>query len=253
MIERSGRLIVALAVFALIFCSANYLRAQADDSYQFDLRFLRSVALTPLLQHSTVKLLNNYYHTGKVYGVLDNDTIYLKDIGPVDTCEIETKDYTGIYLTWDFAEKETGTEVSKNYYFALSPKNPFTFTPYPVKQLTGTELIVNDKELRSLFGEKIYEVRITDEVNPNNIDVKPTAESSRYIELMKLDSSKWYVKLKSRKEFFAALSPEDLQKGKEGKAITLPVGIILSDRNVSSDKKEYRIFLKRERLKKSSS
>lgn len=239
-----------LAAVAFLFVILSDVRSQTDETPEYDLRFQRSVALTPLLQHSIVKILNNYFHTGKVYGVTGNDTTYLKDIDPVDTCEVETNSYDGIYLTWNYVEKG-GDEVSKDFYFALSPKKPFEYKSFPVLPLTGSEMIVSDDALKKLFGNKIYEIRIKDDVNASNIDVRPYSESSKFIDLLKIDSATYYIKLKNRLEVLAGLSPEDQKRAIEGKTIVLPVGVFLLDRNLSSDKRDCIIYLKRERTKKS--
>lgn len=235
-------LLITLLVF--IVCTIFPIESHSQqDNEELDFYFYPAVALNNIVQHSNAIVLNNYLHPGTVSGIKDNDTIFIKDVKPLDTCIIETKNYDKLLFFWDYVGKTTKIHKTQYFYFNVSPKKEFEMTPIPIKQLSGNEITgyymkFDNKELGKLIGQKLYEVKIVDEVNQNQIEVLPLENSKPFIDVWKVDSGTTYaiyhIKLKSNEEFFNNLSEDQNKKWSKGEEINIPIGIKLADKYIPS-------------------
>ena len=244
-------------VIYLIFPVNSYSQEDLSDK---DIRFLPAVALNEVVQYSDAKIMSNYIHQGIVSGVKGDDTIYIKDVYSLDTCIVETKDYDKILFFWDYVEKTTKTHKTQYWYFNVNPKKEFDLIISPIKEIEmGNLMVFNSQDLKKVFAEqKLYEIKITDEVNQDQIIVTPFEDAKPFIDVWKIDSGTTYaayhIKLKNKEEFNRNLSEEDKAKWNKGEEVKFPIGIQIIDKNIPSYFREYNLFLvKKKSTKKKTS
>lgn len=229
------------------------------DTADKDIQFLPAVALNEIIQFSNAVIMSNYIHPGIVSGIKGEDTIFIKDVYSLDTCIVETKDYDKILFYWDYIEKTTKKHKTQYWYFKVSPKKEFELTLIPIKEIESGNLMIFDiRDFKKILEEqKLYEIKITDEVNQDQIIVTPFENAKPFIDVLKIDSgttyASYHIKLKNKNEFISNLSDEDRTKLKKGGEIKIPIGIQTIDKNIPSYFKEYNLFLVKQKSEKKKS
>lgn len=250
-----------LSFFCIFFASfvflPPYTNGQVEDSTVYDLRVVHAHALDPLIKNSTVRIVNNYYYTGSIFGIKGLDsTNQIGTVQPIDTCVVETKNFDKLLFVWNFVNVITEEPVEKRAYFELDTNKPFTpqLSSRPLtRTATGeSEMRVGIATLdKFLEGEPVYTILIDDDVDPQRIDAKPRDQfASRYVEIIKVDNPrKIHVRLKNRSEFVKNLTPDmerDLDNNRE---VKIPVGILVFDQAFPEDEKDYNIKIVKTRTK----
>lgn len=209
-------------------------------------------ALTPVIKYSVAEFKNNANHDLKVFGIENGSESFIKSCGPLEVFTLEVKDNDSLrfFSEWDLDDKVI---YEVNYFLKVSENKEFEFIPTPVFELTGLEMIVDNRALKNMTGKKIYEVTIRDDVNSSAIEAAAFDESAPYIDVIKIDTVTYHVKLKAKEEFLRNLP--DIQKSKwsKGEEITFPIGIKLYDKNVPGHEQPYQLYLKKKKKPKKTS
>lgn len=211
--------------------------------------------INPLIKYSEATIKNDLNHDGKIYGYTGGASQFINDLRSQETVSFQTGNYDSIqfYYEWDVDDKYR-YKVDK-FFIKVSDNKPFEFSINPIREISNFNMSVDNSELRKLASEKLYEVIIKDDVDPNNIIVQPTEESARFIDIWKIDSLSvvYQIRLKDKNEFVRNLSEDVIKKWKKGDELSFPIGIILSDKNVPADVMRYTLFLKKEKKPKKRS
>lgn len=191
--------------------------------------------LSKFIKFSNVTAKNNLNYDGKVNGFLNGNSNFIKDFNSQEIFSFETANYDSIQFYFDLPN----SYVDK-FFIQVTDNIPFEFDVKPFMELSGADIFVANNQLKNLFtkdgmGKKLYDISITDDVNPDQIKVEATPIASKYIEVVKLDSSTYQVKLKSKKEFYGNLSEEIKEKWSKGEEIKFPIGVNLFDTVITTD------------------
>lgn len=245
-------LLFSIVIILSIFPKESF--SQQDTSI-IDIQFLPAVALNNIVQYSNAKIMSNYIHPGIVSGIKGEDTIFIKNVMPLDTSIVDTKDYEKILFHWDYFEKKSNVHRSQYWYFDVSPKKEFDVTFSPIREVVDNEIVLSNKELKRIIEDGlIYEIKIDDEVNQDQILLTIIDDAQPYIEIIKIDSGKTYaryhIKLKDKNEFAKNLSKDQKDKWSKGKEVKIPIGINLVDKNIPAYKREFDLVLVKEKQPK---
>ncbi|HMS65540.1 MAG TPA: hypothetical protein PKD83_09845 [Ignavibacteria bacterium] len=214
-----------------------------NNSFSQDIKSVPPVKfLNNLIKYSTGIGVNNLNHNGTISGYKDEVITYIMDIQSQGTFSFETKNYDSIqfYFEWDLDENHI-YKVKKSY--PVLDNQPFEFEANEIMVMSGAEMIVANNQLKSLAGKKLYEVIISDDVNPDWIKVEALPEASKYIDVLKLDSSTYQIKLKGKQEFFGNLSEDLREQWVKGEEIKFPIGVNMYDSVVTTDTGTIQYFL----------
>ncbi|MDZ4710701.1 MAG: hypothetical protein SGI89_00085 [bacterium] len=200
--------------------------------------------LTNFIKYSNATVKNNLYYPGKVNGFLNENSIFVKDFESQETFSFETVNYDSIQFYYDLPY----SYVDK-FFIPVLENEQFDYTINPIREISNFNMSVDNSELRKLVNEKLYEVEIKDDVDPNNILVEATEESAKFIDIWKIDSLSvvYQIRLKDKNEIVRNLSEDEIRKWKKGDELSFPIGITLSDKNVPDDVQKYKLFLKKEK------
>ncbi len=249
------------SLLVLILCAIFPIESNSQqDTSEIDYYFLPAVALDKIVQHSEVKIKNNYLHPGIVSGISGNDTIFIKDFNSLDTCKIETKKYDKLLFFWDYYGKTTKIHKTQYWYFDVFPKKEFEVSVSPIREIEGleNEMKLSNKELKGIVNEGyLYEIKITDEVNQNQVLVSVLEDALPFIDIIKIDTginyARYHVKLKDKDEFLSNLSKEQKENWSKGKEVKFPIGVKLEDKNIPSYFREFDyVLVKTKQLKKTN-
>lgn len=187
-------------------------------------------ALTKFIKLSNATAKNNLFYPGKVNGFQNGISTFIKDFESQEVFTFETGNYDSIQFFFDLPN----SYVDK-FFIKILDNNPFEFKTSPIMQMSGADLIVANNQLKDLFlkengiGKKLYSVTITDDVNPEWVKVEPLSEASLYIDVVKLDSSTYHIKIKDKAVFLGNLSEDIKNKWSKGEEIKFPIGIVMTD------------------------
>jgi len=239
----------------IVYTISPFKSFSQSDTTGKDIQFLPAIALNDIVQYSNAKIMSNYIHPGIVSGIMGEDTIFIKDVMPLDTSIIETKNYDRILFHWDYYEKKSQIHRSQYWYFNVSPKKEFDVTFSPIREVVDNEIVFSNKELKRIIEDGlIYEIKIDDEVNQDQILLTILEDAKPYIEIIKIDSGKTYaryhIKLKDKNEFAKNLSKDQKDKWSKGKEVKFPIGINLVDKNIPAYKREFDLVLVKEKQPK---
>lgn len=240
----SGQTKFLLLAFSLLLWISFVETSKSQDS-----KNVVVTALTPIIKYSVAEFKNNANHELKVYGYKDGSETFIKNSEPLEIFRIETSDFDSLkfFSEWELDEKENYKVV---YFLKVSENKKFEFTPIPVFVLTGLEMIVDNRALKNMTGKKLYEVVIKDDVNSSAIEAAAFDDSAPYIDVIKIDTATYHVKLKAKNEFLKNLTDTEKAKWSKGDELLFPIGIILKDKNVKEDVQVYQLFLKKKKKPK---
>ncbi|MEO6696150.1 MAG: hypothetical protein ABIY50_09535 [Ignavibacteria bacterium] len=207
--------------------------------------------ITSVIKYSTAIVKNNLPYDGTLNGYLNDNKTFIKDFKALETVVFETNGYDSLHFFFDLPTSYV------NKFIPVDNNEPFGFTISPVMQVSNFNMEVNNSDLKNLAGEKLYEIRILDDVDANRIEITPNSESSKYIEVWKIDSVDviYQVRLKNKEQFVANLSEDYKKKWSKGGELKFDIGVILSENQVpGSEPVDYILYLKKnKKIKKSSS
>lgn len=202
--------------------------------------------VTPLnnfIKYSNATAKNNLNYNGQVNGFYNGISNFIKDFNSQETFTFETGIYDSIQFYFDLPN----SYVDK-FFIKVFDNEPFTFLPIPVLPVIesdGLNMVI--KSVAKSKGKKLYELKISDDVDPKHIEVKPLEESIPFIYIEKGDSATYYIFLKKKDEFNNNVSTELLDKIKKGQEVIIPIGVAMKDKFVSSDVQEYKQYLKKKK------
>lgn len=204
------------------------------------------LALNKFVKYSKGNVKNKLFYDGKLFGYKSGEKIFIRDFLSQESFEFETENYDSVqfYYEWD-------DYVVDGFFLKVYDNESFTYVPIPVQDLTGLEMIIGN--IKKYKGKKLYELKLTDDVDPDNIEVSATNESVPYINIVKIDSSNYQVKLKDIEEFNLSVSQEIKDRIKKGLEVIIPIGVIMKDKVIKSDVQEYKIYLRKNKKPKSKS
>ncbi|MBK8984171.1 MAG: hypothetical protein IPM38_18100 [Ignavibacteria bacterium] len=116
--------------------------------------------------------------------------------------------------------------------------------------MSGAELIVGNNQLKNIAGNMLYEVIVSDDIDPNRVKVLPRDNSILYIDILKIDSSKYRIKLKNKNEFYSNISNDIKNEWKRGEELKFPIGITLTDTVVTQHSEQIDYILKKKKKPK---
>jgi len=236
-------------LFALeIFCIKNVYTQDTTAIREF----LAVESLTnQVIKFSDVKFANTTEFEGEIYGFKNGEKVLIGEYLPFDTFFVSTKDYDRIYFDFVFIDNTGKSELIDNFYYELAENKLFEFEAFPIMPMSGAELIVGNSDLKNIAGKMLYEIIVGDDIDPKRIKVVPKEDAVLYIDVMKIDSTKYRIKLKDKNEFYSNLSSDIKSKWKKGEELKFPIGVNLSDTVVTQHKASIQYLLvKRKKPKK---
>lgn len=244
---KSGLIKFSTIIFSFLFWMSFVQTSLSQDS-----KNVIVTALTPIIKYSVAEFKNNVNHDLEVYGCKNGLQTLIKNCGPFEVFIVEIKDNDSLkfFSQWDIDERE---RYKVNYYLRVSENKKFEFTPTPVFELTGLEMIVDNRALKNMIGKKLYEVTIRDDVNSSAIEAAAFDDSAPFIDIIKIDTVTYHIKLKAKEEFLRNLTETEKAKWSKGEELLFPIGIKLYDKNVTEDIQEYQLFLKKKKKPKKTS
>jgi|GEM_PF-1916941 len=245
-----------LVLFLVINFNINSVNSQnkPDD----DIVPIDPVALlTDLIKYSNAVIKNNLNHDGQIYGYINGERIFIKDIGSDGIVSIETQNFDSIQFYSEFNLEDGSTYIVDGFFLKVIENQPFDIIISPIKEVVGGKITVDNKELVNIIEEPkmLYLVKITDDVNTGQIEVTPLEKSSPNIEILKIDSSTYHIKLKARtkNEFAGSISDDQMIKWRKGEEVKFPIGVKITDKYLLSDFREIDyVLVKKKKPKKKS-
>ncbi|MBV6479295.1 MAG: hypothetical protein HGGPFJEG_02066 [Ignavibacteria bacterium] len=245
MILRYRKLLISAVAFSIWIFFSNI-------SFPQDAITKAVTALSPIIKYSYAILKNNLNYDVSVYGRKNNTDTFINKFGPFEEFSVETKDYDSLkfYSRWDFDES---FDKEATNFLEVKDNQKFEFYPEPIFELTGLDMIVDNRALKRLIGKKLYNIKITDDVNPSAIEAAAYDDSAPYIDIIKIDTVSYQIKLKAKDEFLRNLTEAEKVKWSKGEELIFPIGVKLYDTAVKSDVQDYQIYLKKKKKSKKTS
>lgn len=242
-----------LLIFYTVFLIGCISTSRASDNRDGDSLFvIPATPVSGIIEYSNATVKNNLPYDGTVNGFLNGNKEFIKNFLSLETVIFETKNFDSIQFFYDLPN----SYVDK-FFLPVLDNHPFEYTVIPVMQISNFNMAVNNSDLKNLAGEKLYEIRITDDVDANRIEVTPNSESSKYIEIWKIDSVDviYQIRLKNKDQFVANLSEDYKKKWSKGDELKFDIGVILSENQVPGlEPVDYILYLKKnKKIKKSTS
>jgi len=219
-----------------------------------DIVSIPGTVVNNLVKYSVGIVKNNYNHDGKVFGYKDGESKFITDFKSQETFSFETGNYDSIQLFYEWDLDDEYKYVVDKFFLKISENFPFTFLPItvlPIIESDGLNMII--KSVAKSKGKKLYEIKISDDVDPKQIEVTALDESLPFIDIKKGDSATYYIFLKEKDDFNNNASTELLENIKKGQEVIIPIGVIMKDKVVSSDIQPYKQYLKKKKKPKPKS
>lgn len=204
------------------------------------------LALNKIIKYSKANIKNKLFYDGKLFGYKDGEKKFIRDFQSQELFEFETGDYDSVqfYYEWD-------DYVVDGFFLKISDNQQFTFLPIPVLPIVesdGLNMVI--KSVAKTKGKKLYEIKISDDVDPKQIEVSALDESIPYINIDKGDSVTYYISLKNKDDFNNNASNEMLERIKKGQEVIIPIGVVMKDKVVSEHVQDYKQYLKKKKKPK---
>lgn len=227
MIKRSvKKLINNLGINKIIFFLVLFLIPILSNA-QNDIITSPIKPLNKLIKYSNATIVNNLPYDGILYGYIDTDREKIKEYLAFDTFYVELKDFDSIQVYSEYV-RDGQNIVNQKYFLKVEENQRFEFLPIPIKELINGEIRINHKIIYDYYGEKLYSIMISDDVDPDRIIVSATSESLPFIDIIKIDNSDMYqINLKNEDEFEKNITQE-MRSTWNGK-IVIPIGVELID------------------------
>ncbi len=207
------------------------------------------IALNKFIKFSKGNVKNKLFYDGKLNGYINGEKIFIKNFLSQEIFEFETENYDSVQFFYEWDDY-----LVDGFFLKVYDNEPFTFLPIPVLPIIETDgLNMVIKSVAKSKGKKLYEIKISDDVDPKQIEVTALDESLPFIDIKKGDSATYYIFLKEKDDFNNNASTELLENIKKGQEVIIPVGVIMKDKVVSSDVQPYKQYLKKKKKPKPKS
>ena len=237
---------VKTTVLIFFVFNSSILYSQEDE----EPKLYPATSLNELINYSSAIVVNNLPYDGTAFGFKDGKSTFIIDYQALDTFTFNTMDYDSIQFYSEYL-RDGKPKVLDGFFLIISKNKPFGFEAFPIMPMSGAELIVGNSQLKNIAGKMLYEVTISDDIDPNRIKVMPRDDSYLFIDILKIDSSKYRIKLKDKNKFYENLSSDTKNKWKRGEELKFPIGINLSDTVVTNHKETIQyILVKKKKPKK---
>ncbi|MEO8664682.1 MAG: hypothetical protein ABI462_04220 [Ignavibacteria bacterium] len=204
-------------------------------------------SFSSLIKYSNAKMVNNLAYDGTANGFINGNKIFIKNFESLDTFSFETNNFDSIQFYYDLPN----SYVDK-FFLTVADNEPFNFTVIPIREISNFNMTVDNSDLKNLVGQKLYDVKLSDDVDANRILVTPNDSSSMFIDVWKTDSIDvtYQIRLKNKDEFVRNLTQDIKKKWSKGDEVSFPISIRLTDKNVPSDSRTYTLILKKKKKPK---
>ncbi|MBK9332483.1 MAG: hypothetical protein IPM96_08845 [Ignavibacteria bacterium] len=232
--------ITVLVLFFLNF--VNLYSQEKDEPILYP-----ATTITDLIKFSSAKVVNNLPYKGSAFGFKNDKSTFILDYEALDTFSFYTNDYDSIQFYSEYL-RDGIQKVLDGFFLKVNDNKPFTYTAIPVQDRVGLDIVTEN--VRKYKGKKLYEIIIEDDANAGDIEVMPLPESVSFIDIQRIDTAVYHIKLKNTRTFSNEVSKSIQDRILKGDEVIMPVGIKLFDKKIPSHSEEYKVFLKKKKKKK---